>query len=153
MNEFPRRLHHGTPAWVEDGAVFHIRIRVGAQQSTPLITPILANDLLQAAKRYHKMDRWWCDLILLMPDHLHALLVFPRAPGMSTCLRNWKRGTARFQQVDWQYNFFDHRMRDKKECNETWHYIRRNPVVKGLCVDEEQWAWWWSGSLGVGGMD
>src|SRR5471030_1767335 len=104
MNEFPRRLYHKTPAWVESGAMFHIRIRVGVGQSTSLITPALARDLLQAAERYHKMNRWWCGLILLMPDHLHALLVFPGIPGMSACLRDWKRGTARFQRVKWQGN-------------------------------------------------
>ena len=73
------------------------------------------------------------------------MLALPVCGDLSVLMRYWKRGTARFQRIDWQDNFFDHRMRDRKESNETWNYIRRNPVVKGLCADEAKWAWWWSG--------
>jgi REP element-mobilizing transposase RayT len=152
MNEYPRRLHHKTPAWIKDGAVFHVRIRVDSRQVTALVAPSLAPDILKTAQRYHEPGKWWCDLMLLMPDHLHALLVFPREPGMPAGLRDWKRGTARFQGVKWQDNFFDHRIRNNKEGAETWRYIRRNPVAKGLCLNEGQWPWWWSGSLERGGM-
>jgi len=80
-----------------------------------------------------------------MPDHLHALLSFPREPGMSVVIRNWKRGTARFQEVSWEDNYFDHRLRNLAEEQKTWWYIRRNPVVKDLCGSEEEWPHWWSG--------
>ena len=151
MQEFPRRLHHKTPGWVRAGALFHVRVRVHAEQHPPLTVPKLADDLLEAARRYHDLDRWWCELFLLMPDHLHAMLVFPSEPGMALVMRDWKRGTARFQGVNWQDNFFDHRIRNHKERDETWLYIRRNPVVKGLCSDVEMWPWWWSGALEQGG--
>ena len=82
-------------------------------------------------------------MFLLMPDHAHALLAFPREPGMSVVLRNWKRGAARLQGVRWQENYFDHRIRSKAEAQEKWLYIRRNPVVKGLCSKEEDWPHWW----------
>ena len=79
-----------------------------------------------------------------MPDHLHALLAFPRDQGMSIVIRNWKRGAARLQGVRWQTNYFDHRIRTKSEGQECWTYIRRNPVAKGLCASEEDWPHWWS---------
>jgi hypothetical protein len=79
-----------------------------------------------------------------MPDHLHALLVFPREAGMSTAIRNWKRAMARLHGIKWQSNYFDHRIRDDKERRETWDYIRRNPVAKGLCASEAEWPFWWS---------
>jgi putative transposase len=63
---------------------------------------------------------------------------------MTSTMRNWKRGTARFQGVEWQEGFFDHRLRTDEEANEKWHYIRRNPVVKNLCATEGDWPWWWS---------
>ncbi len=81
-----------------------------------------------------------------MPDHLHALLSFGKQAELPEVIRSWKRGTSRFQGVQWQENFFDHRMRNTKESDEKWHYIRRNPVVKNLCAKEEDWAWWWSGA-------
>jgi putative transposase len=78
-----------------------------------------------------------------MPDHVHALLAFPGTPGMSVVIRNWKRGAARLQGVLWQDNYFDHRIRSKAEAQEKGLYIRRNPVVKGLCGKVEDWPHWW----------
>lgn len=145
MKEYPLRLHHNTPVWVKGGSVFHIRIRTSSRQAIPLTAPALAADLLNSAQLYHAADKWWCELFLLMPDHLHALLAFPGKPGMAATIREWKRGAARLQGVKWQENFFDHRIRSGKLGAETWSYIRRNPVVKGLCPDEDSWAYWWSG--------
>jgi putative transposase len=114
-----------------------------------LTAPALALELLTAARRYHRLGRWWCELFLLMPDHLHALIVFPRESGMSLTLRDWKRGTALFQDVHWQENYFDHRIRNEEEAREKWDYIRRNPVVKGLCAREDDWPWWISSERGT----
>ncbi len=107
----------------------------------------LGIDLLRGARRYHDDGHWWCELFLLMPDHVHAILAFPSVPGMSETLRNWKRATARFHRVRWQGGFFDHRLRSGAESNEKWHYIRRNPVVKNFCATEDAWPWWWSAML------
>ncbi len=145
MQEFGRRLHHHTPGWVKDGAAFHIRVRLGEAPQPSLTHPPLARELLDAARRYHATGRWWCELFLLMPDHWHAILVFPAEPGMSRTLRDWKRGTARFQHIDWQENYFDHRIRNAAEFAETWHYIRRNPAACGLCEGEDDWPWWCAG--------
>jgi REP element-mobilizing transposase RayT len=129
---------------VKDGALFHIRIRVASTQQTNLFEADLASALLKSAADYHASGQWWCEIFLLMPDHLHALLTFPRESGMSVVVRNWKRGAARIQGVHWQDNFFDHRIRSKAEAQEKWHYIRRNPVAKGLCAREEYWPYWWA---------
>jgi putative transposase len=132
------------PTWVKDGALFHIRIRAVVEQTSVLTESNLARELLVAAQRYHELGHWWCKLILVMPDHVHALLAFTPELGMSTTVRNWKRGTARFQGVQRQANYFDHRIRSNTEANEAWHYICRNPAVKGLCAAEEDWPHWWS---------
>jgi hypothetical protein len=116
---YPLRLHHNTPAWVKDGSMFHIRIRVAIPQIAPLTTSALAADLLKSVQLYHAAGKWWCELFLLMPDHLHALLAFPGEPGMAATIREWKRGAARLQGVKWQENFFDHRIRSEKLGAET----------------------------------
>ncbi|MSU49011.1 MAG: hypothetical protein EXS37_07995 [Opitutus sp.] len=131
---------------MRDGALFHIRIRASAEQSS-LIQPEMATELLRAARRYHELGHWWCELFLLMPDHVHVILSFPRIPGMTVVTRNWKRGTNRFQHVKWQEGFFDHRLRTDAESNDKWHYIRRNPVVKEFCTAEDEWPWWWSAAV------
>ncbi|MDO8539392.1 MAG: hypothetical protein Q7S40_03060 [Opitutaceae bacterium] len=147
MSTYPQRLYHNTPGWVPDGSAYHIRFRVTSAQISLLTEPVLAIDLLRAAKRYHDLGHWWCELFLLMPDHTHAILGFPAEPGMSEVARNWKRGTARYQQIEWQEGYFDHRLRNEAEAQGKWGYIRRNPVVKALSATEEQWPWWWSAAV------
>lgn len=150
MPDYPGRLYHRTPGWVKDGSFFHIRIRAAVDQSPPLTGSALAGALLSAARHYHATGRWFCRLILLMPDHLHAVVAFPRGEAMAMTIRDWKRGAARLHGVRWQMNFFDHRLRDAREEAETWDYVRRNPVVKELCATEADWPWVWSGGTGNG---
>jgi REP element-mobilizing transposase RayT len=80
-----------------------------------------------------------------MPDHLHALLVFPQGRGMSGTVGDWKGYMARTIGIRWQENYFDHRLRTSAEAAEKWSYIGRNPVVKNLVQREEDWPWRWSG--------
>ena len=76
-----------------------------------------------------------------MPDHLHAILAFPPERGMATTMRNWKKFVARQHGVDWQRDFFDHRLRNDQELQEKTSYILMNPVRKGLCERAEDWVW------------
>jgi hypothetical protein len=151
MKAYPCRLHHDTPGWVKDGAEFHLRVRVSRRQQIDLIDLYLAGELLAAARRYHELHLWWCELFLIMPDHEHAMLAFPLNSTLAKTVVDWKRGAARFQGVYWQKNFFDHRIRGRNDGAETWHYIRRNSGVKDLCSSEEDWPWWWSRPLQQGG--
>ena len=50
--------------------------------------------VLTAVKFNHERSLWYCQLCLLMPDHLHAIIAFPREPGMETTVKNWKRFVA-----------------------------------------------------------
>ena len=44
---------------------------------------IVEGDAVLAAARFnHEKLAWFCRLMLLMPDHLHAILAFPREPGV-----------------------------------------------------------------------
>ncbi len=76
-----------------------------------------------------------------MPDHLHALLAFPPDKKMSSVIGTWKSFHAKQHGILWQGNYFDHRIRTDAELEEKAAYIRRNPVVKGLCSTEEDWPW------------
>ncbi len=78
-----------------------------------------------------------------MPDHAHALITFPREARMSRVIGEWKHYTAQNPGVDWQSNFFDHRIRTAASCAEKHAYILRNPIIKGLCNSEVQWPWQW----------
>jgi len=79
--------------------------------------------------------------MLLMPDHLHAIISFPREPGIKATITNWKHYLATHQPIQWQRDFFDHRLRTEHEEREKIDYILRNPVRKNLCVRPEDWPW------------
>jgi REP element-mobilizing transposase RayT len=139
--EYPSRLFHKTPSWVEDGAVFHIRIRCAAENEVVLIQPDIPEALLSSAGFYTEKERWFAHLFLLMPDHIHALISFPEDQVMSRTVADWKRYQNKLHGICWQDNFFDHRIRNTAEYLEKAAYIRNNPVVKGLCADPESWPW------------
>ncbi|HEX7632022.1 MAG TPA: hypothetical protein VF388_07820 [Lacunisphaera sp.] len=141
MREFPGRTAHKTPPWVESGSTFHIRIRIEGVHAVELTKPSIAPSLLSSAHFYHEQGIWNCRLFLLMPDHLHALLVFPYDRSMDDIIGAWKGYQTKHLQISWQENFFDHRIRDQHELKEKEAYIRRNPVVKGLCAKEADWPW------------
>ncbi|MBI5766666.1 MAG: transposase [Verrucomicrobia bacterium] len=140
---FKDRLHHRVPDWVPDGAIFHIRVRCALEQlaRANLIAPSLGHPLLDSARFYHARRRWCCFLFLLMPDHWHAVIAFPASEEMSAVMHDWKAWHKRTHRIEWQDGYFDHRIRNDHEFELKANYIRRNPVVKGLCVRAEDWPW------------
>jgi len=61
---------------------------------------------------------------------------------MSRVLGEWKRYQTKNIGIIWQENFFDHRLRNAAEANLKYDYIRRNPVVKNLCTNADDWPWY-----------
>ena len=97
--------------------------------------------MLAAMAHNHEQLIWHCRLCLLMPDHLHAIIAFPRAPGIKTTVSNWKKFLASKHDIHWQRDFFDHRLRNHHEVDEKTSYILMNPIRKGLCERMEDWPW------------
>jgi len=135
-----RWLRHDIPHWVDDDAWFFITINCRDRDFEQLTLPQVSGSILEAAKFYHNSKRWHIGLMLLMPDHLHALMGFSRGgQPMAKLFHDWKRYTARSLNVRWQEGYFDHRLRNVAEADAKFHYIRQNPVVKGLCKAPEEW--------------
>jgi putative transposase len=139
---FPQRLHHEVPSWVDrSGVVFHIRIRAGQDNSVQLTNEELAPKLLASAIEFARKRIWWPTLFLIMPDHIHALLTFGATRRMSRVVGDWKKWHHLHHAVRWQENYFDHRLRRDESLEQKALYVRRNPVVKGLCSTPEDWPW------------
>ena len=142
---FSSRLHHDVPNWVEDGALFHIRIALDRQrEQSPLTEPTLAQSILDSAMLYQEKQRWHITLFVLLPDHLHALLAFAQARAMSRVIGDWKHFHSRNNRVIWQEGYFDHRLRDNERGEQLsikMNYIRQNPVTAGLCANAVDWPW------------
>jgi hypothetical protein len=59
----------------------------------------------------------------------------------SNLVRDFKRITTRIAKIDWQRNFFDHRLRHDESEYEKVAYIRANPVRAGLITESEEWPY------------
>jgi putative transposase len=136
-----KRLPHQVPQWVADGSFFFISINCEPRGRNHLARAGVGDAVLNAARFNHEQLVWHCRLMLLMPDHLHAILAFPHEPGMKTTVENWKKFLAREHGIAWQRDFFDHRLRSSNEETEKRDYILMNPVRKGCCERAEDWPW------------
>jgi REP element-mobilizing transposase RayT len=86
------------------------------------------------------------DTLIVMPDHLHAILALARPGGadpsrdLGAIVGRYKslstrrymlgvqdRGWPRFCGRLWQRSFYDRVIRDERECEEFREYIRTNP--------------------------
>jgi REP element-mobilizing transposase RayT len=82
-----------------------------------------------------------CRLVLAMPDHLHALMGFPGEKSMKPVIAALKSWVAAKEKVNWQRDFFDHRLRSWESGAEKANYIRMNPVRAGLVANPEDWPY------------
>ena len=136
-----KKLPHTVPQWVPEGSSFFITIKCVPPGRNQLCQAGTGDGVLAAMAHNHEKLLWHCRLCLLMPDHLHAIIAFPREPGMKTLVTNWKKFVAVKFGVEWQRDFFDHRLRDHHQLQEKMEYILMNPVRKGLCERMEDWVW------------
>ena len=85
-----KKLPHTIPQWVADGSWFFITINCVPRGKNQLCRSDTGNAVLAAVKFNHERFVWHCRLCLLMPDHLHAIIAFPREPGMERPSRTGK---------------------------------------------------------------
>lgn len=138
-----KRLGHSVPGWISSGAVFFVTICCAVRRTNQLCQNEVAGCLFEAVEFRQRAHRWYVHLLLLMPDHLHALISFPAQESMATVVANFKEITAKRTGVRWQTGFFDHRLRTTESYDEKAAYIRANPVRAGLMTPADKWPWVW----------
>jgi REP element-mobilizing transposase RayT len=138
-----RSLPHRVPLWVDpQKEVYFITITCQRRGRTQLTHPELAGPPLDTVKLRHERFIWFASIFLLVPDHVHTLLSFP--PSRNTVqqiVTMWKRWTARQMGIEWQRDFFEHRLRSDESWREKADYILANPVRKGLVTEVSQWPY------------
>ena len=139
-----RRLHHEVPAWVTRGALFFVTINAAERGSTVLTQGKRPEALIASAIHYHTAGTWWLQLLVVMPDHLHALLAVPEGLRLEKVISAWKSYQTKRLGIQWQSGFFDHRLRDDESLEAKARYIRMNPVRAGLVARPEKWPHTWS---------
>lgn len=146
MSHLPQRkkLPHEVPAWVPDGAAYFITICTRPRGVNQLCRSPVAEWLRESMEYRKDRGDWWVHLAVLMPDHLHALMSFAREKELNAAIAQWKRYAARETGIQWQADYFEHRLRNDENFQEKACYIRMNPVRAGLIDDPEKWPFKWS---------
>ncbi|MDZ8117194.1 REP-associated tyrosine transposase [Pontiella agarivorans] len=136
-------LPHGIPYWVDSGSEYFITICAKPRGVNQLCQESRFECLRDSLQFRQDRGDLWVHLCLLMPDHLHAIMSFNRDVGMQKSITDWKRYTCTQSGIQWQRDFFDHRLRADESYIEKAHYIRMNPVRAGLCEQPEDWLYVW----------
>ena len=139
-----KKLPHGIPLWVKDGALYFITICTRPRGQNQLCQAETAAWIHDAFLFREQQGVWWVHLLLLIPDHLHVVMSFAQEPGLLHSISQWKRYAARARGLCWQRDFFEHRLRDGDNRVEKAHYIRMNPVRAGLVAKPEDWPYVWA---------
>src|SRR5688572_1520792 len=101
-------LSHEVPGWLKGSPTFFVTMCAERSGKTQLCQPAIARAILSAAEHYQALNRWHMHLLLLMPDHLHALVSFPKVESMSQVIRSWKHYLSKQHHLQWQRDYFDH---------------------------------------------
>lgn len=144
-----KKLPHEIPAWVPDGSLYFITINCRERGTDSLCIEGRAEALLASIPVYESAAKWWMQVMVIMPDHLHMIATFSREHGVKSVISGWKGYQARALGIDWQSGFFEHRLRNDAEFSEKADYVRMNPVRKGLVKGWRDWAHlFWRGERG-----
>jgi len=136
-----KRLDHETHFAGRFGAAYFITICCQHRQRNQLCDEKISKVLFDTARIYHERGRWNLNLLLLMPDHLHGLIGVDGRDSLSQLIRDYKRITAKLAGVQWQRNFFDHRLRHDESLAEKFAYVCQNSVRAGLVHKESDWPY------------
>jgi REP element-mobilizing transposase RayT len=137
-----RALPHDPPLFVDASKeIPFITICCKKRGANQLCYPEVASLLFQATQFYQRQQRWFVPVLLLMPDHVHFLASFSIDVKMTNVVASWKRFTSKHAKINWQRDFFDHRLRGGEGWREKSDYILQNPVRAGLIEKYEDWPY------------
>ena len=111
---------------------------------------LLARDEVHSLLRdvWLRADHWQVNRYILMPDHVHFFCCPARSQTSYKTWREFWRATATREWPFpnegpiWLRDDWDTQMRSAEQFTEKWHYVRENPVRKGLVARAEDWPCW-----------
>ena len=138
-----KRLPHDIPLWVDSSrADYFITVCCKQRGKNQLAHLTVANNIFETVRHRNAQGIWYAHLVLIMPDHVHLLLSFPQTEKrIQMVVSKWKEWTAKTLKIDWQRDFFEHRLRREESFREKADYILANPVRAGLAEKPEDWPY------------
>jgi putative transposase len=137
------RLDHSVPDWVTTEPSFFITVNAQLRGINHFCKAPTGLEILGAVQKYHEAEKWFCSLALLMPDHVHMIITMSPQHDLAKTISAWKKWLARHLRIDWQKNFFDHRVRRERGEDDKGGYVLANPVRAGFVEKAEDWPWIW----------
>ncbi|WP_156345582.1 transposase [Verrucomicrobium spinosum] len=110
--------------------------------------PEVAQMAVEALKHFngirYELDEW-----VIMPNHIHLVLLPLANHSLSSILHSRKRLIAREAnkligktgESFWQPESYDHWIRSDEEMARIKEYVRQNPVKGRLCESADEWPW------------
>jgi putative transposase len=135
------RLNHELPPWAPRDSAYLITACAHYRVRNSFCHPELGAEMLETIRWRNDSGIWYCELAVLLPDHIHLILNVPDETLLAKAIRDWKSWLARRHGIRWQKNFFDHRLRNEVEVAEKAGYVWSNPVRAGLTVRAEDWPY------------
>ncbi|MEP6487272.1 transposase [Microcoleus vaginatus GB2-A3] len=143
--------YRNLPHWELEGAVYFITFNTWEKLE---LTPAGRQVVLNACKFFDR-QRYQIFCLVVMPDHVHMLMQ-PLAKSdnkfwsLSNILHSMKSYSSKqipkvMKHIGtvWQDERHDHIVRDEREFQVFWEYIRQNPVKAGLSVTPEEYPFFW----------
>jgi REP-associated tyrosine transposase len=134
------------------GGTFFFTVTLADRHSTVLVDHVAA---LRGAFRATRRERpFMIEAIVVLPDHLHAMLTLPSADADFS--GRWRRIKGHFSGalIDagleiprasngdlalWQRRFWEHTIRDENDFERHVDYIHFNPIRHGLVERVRDW--------------
>ena len=139
-----KKLPHDRPLWTRpEDEVFFITVCCNPRHKNQLCRSQNSREIFDSVEFRNRNHIWYAHLVVLMPDHLHALISFPYEQPIRQIVSDWKRFLATKVKIQWQRDFFDHRLRKEESYREKADHIRANPIRAGLIAESDEWPYFW----------
>ncbi|MGB3265230.1 MAG: transposase [Microcoleus sp.] len=143
--------YRNLPHWELEGSVYFITFNTWEKLE---LTPAAREVVLNACKFFNG-QRYQIFCLVVMRDHVHMLIQpLVKSEGelwsLSSILHSMKSYSSKqipkvMKHIGtvWQDERYDHIVRDEREFQVFWEYIRQNPVNAGLSVTPEEYPFFW----------
>lgn len=139
------------PHWELDGSIYFITFNTWEK----LELTIEARQVVLNTCQFFNNQRYQIFALVVMPDHVHMLIQpWLRSENefwsLSSIMNSIKSYSAK--QISkaikhigtvWQSERYDRIIRNDQELQDTWEYIRQNPIKAGLSVTPEEYPFFW----------
>ena len=142
-----------------ENAAYFITARAAGQRPI-FASPSVAHILIAGIRWLRDTGRIWIIGYVIIPDHVHLLLVLRRGATLSQVMQVWKGFMARelrqkcgLSPPVWQRGCYDHAIRDAKDLRVRLDYLHDNPVRKSMVETAEDYEFSTANSAYEGDVD